>query len=62
MQITTSFAAYLQGRTPMEALTGDTPDISKYLDFGCYDRVWSKEDAGLGETKLGIFLGVYHHI
>ena len=29
---------------------------------GFYDRVWFKEDAGLGETKLGRFLGVSHHI
>ena len=27
MQITASFAADLQGRTPLEALTGETPDI-----------------------------------
>ena len=46
----------------MEALTGETPDISQYLDFGFYDWVWFKEDAGLGENKLGRFLGVSHHI
>ena len=62
MQITASFAADLQGRTPLEALTGETPDISQYLDFGFYDRVWFKEDAGLGETKLGRFLGVSHTV
>ena len=62
MQITASFAADLQKRTLMEALTGETPDISQYLDFGLYDRLWFKEDAGLGETKLGRFLGVSHHI
>jgi hypothetical protein len=62
MQITASFASNLQGRTPLEALTGETPDISQYLDFGFYDRVWFKEDAGLGEIKLGRFLGVSHHV
>lgn len=62
MQITASHAADLQGRTPLEALTGETPDISQYLDFGFYDRVWFKEDAGLGEVKLGRFLGVSHDI
>ena len=62
MQIMASFATDLQGRTPLEALTGETPDISQYLDFGFYDWVWFKEDAGLGETKLGRFLGVSHHI
>ena len=52
MQITASTAVKLQGRTPLELLTGETPVISDYLDFGWYDRVWYKEDAGLGETKI----------
>ena len=43
MQITASFAADLQGRTALEELNGETPDISQYLDFGFYDRVWFKE-------------------
>ena len=47
MQITASFAADLQGKIPPKALTGDTPDISQYLDFDFYDQVWFKEDAGL---------------
>ena len=62
MIITASFAADLQGRTLLEALNVEIPDISQYLDFGLYDRVWFKEDAVLGETKLGRFLGVSHHI
>ena len=62
MKITASFAANIQDRTPLEALTGETPDISQYLDFGFYDRVWFKEDVGLGETKLEIFLGVSHQV
>ena len=62
VQITASFAADLQVRSPLEALTGETPDISQYLDFGLYDWVWFKVDLGLGDTKLGRFLGVSHHI
>ena len=62
MQITASFAAYLKGRTPLEELTGETPDISQYLDFGLYNRIWFKEYAGLGETKLWRFLETSHHI
>ena len=46
----------------MEKLTGETPDISEYLDFGFYDLVWYKEDAGLGEIQLGRFLDVSHSI
>ena len=43
-------------------LTGETPNISEYLDFGWYDRFWHKEDAGLGETKLGRFLRLSHKV
>ena len=38
------------------------PDISQYLDFGFYERVCFKDDAGLGKTELGRFLGVSHHV
>ena len=62
MQMTTSFASNLQGRTPIEDLTGETPDISQYLDFGFYDRVWFKENTRLVETKLGRLLGVSHEM
>ena len=62
MQLTASHAGRLQGRTPLEYMTGETPDISEYLDFGWYDRVWFKEDAGLGETKIGRFLGPSHRV
>ena len=61
-KINSSFSSNLQVLTPLEALTGETPDISQYLDFGFYDIVWFEEDAGLGETKLGRFLGVSHHV
>ena len=62
MQITALFASNIQGRTSLKALTGETPDIHQYLDFGFYDRVWFKEDSGLGETNLEIFLGVSHQV
>lgn len=58
MQITATNAAGLDGRTPIEAITGETPDISEYLDFAWYDWVWFKENAGLGVPKLGRFLGI----
>ena len=62
MQITASFASDLQKRTPLEALKGETPDISQFLDFGFYERIWFREDSILGETKLGRFLGVSHSV
>jgi hypothetical protein len=52
----------LDGRTPMEQLTGETPDISEYLDFGFYDWVWYKDNAGLGENCIGRWLGVTHRV
>ena len=58
MKTTELFAADLHGRTPLDALTGETTDISQFLDFGFNNWVWFIEDAGLGETKLGRFLGV----
>jgi hypothetical protein len=62
MQRTTSSSIYSNGRTPIEIVTGEIPDISEYLDFGFYDRVFYKENTGLGETLLGRFLGVSHRV
>ena len=30
----------LNGRTPIEKVIGETPDISEYVDFDFYDLVW----------------------
>ena len=40
MQRTSTQAGGLIGRTPIESVTGETTDISEYLDFGFYDPVW----------------------
>ena len=37
---------------------GKSVAISERLAFSFYDYVWYKENAGLGETKLGRWLGV----
>ena len=52
----------LDGKCPLERVTGESIDISEYLDFGFYDWAWYKENAALGETKLGRWLGVSHRI
>ena len=39
-------------------VTGETPDISPYLEFGFYDRVWFRDNAGLGPQMPGCWLGV----
>jgi hypothetical protein len=52
----------LDGTTPMEQLTGETPNISEYLDFGFYDWIWYKDNAGLGENHIRRWLGVAHKV
>jgi hypothetical protein len=39
MSLTANSNFALEGQTPLEQLTGETPDISEYLDFGFYDWV-----------------------
>ncbi len=46
----------------MQEVTGETVDISEYLDFSFYDHVWYKENAGLGVTLIGRWLGVSHRV
>jgi hypothetical protein len=52
----------LNGQCPLKKITGESVHITEYLDFGFYDWVWFKENAGLGETKIGQWLGVSHPI
>jgi hypothetical protein len=52
----------LHGWTPLEEITGETLDISEYLDFGPYDWCWFKDNAGLGPAELGQWLGVSHKV
>ena len=47
----------------MEKLTGDTCDITEWLNFGFYDRVWFHDQPGeLEGPKPGRWLGVSHRI
>ena len=48
----------LNGRTPLEFVTGGTVDIYKYLDFEFHDRVWFKQYAGVRVIKIGRWIGV----
>jgi hypothetical protein len=52
MQRTSNTFFPLHERTPIEEVTGETLDISQYLDFGFYEFVWFKENAGLDENRL----------
>ena len=54
------------GRTGIEEITGDTPDISEWLDFDFYDLVWYWDAPHLALTeenpKMGRWLGVSHRV
>ena len=43
--ITSNLSRYSKGRTPLEIITGETPDISEYLDFAFYDWVYYRTNA-----------------
>ena len=60
--LTVSSSRYANGRTSIEMITGDTPDISEYIDFSFYDWLTYQSKAGLGELSLGRWLGVSHKI
>ena len=49
-----------QDMQPIELLTGETPDISEYLDFSFYDWVIFKTNVIIGDTEIGQYLGVLH--
>jgi hypothetical protein len=62
MQRASVEAGGLPGACPLEAVTGETTDVSECLDFGFYDHVSYKENAGLGMTAVGRLLGVSHRV
>ena len=60
--LTVSSSRYANGQTPLEIVTGETPDISEYTDFGFYDRVWFRSNGGIAEPQIGRWLGVSHKV
>ena len=60
--LTVSSSRYANGRTPLEIVTGETPDISEYTDFSFYDRVWFRSNGGITEPNIGRWLGVSHKV
>ena len=60
--LTVNSSRYSNGRTPIECITGDTPDLSEYIDFGFYDWVTYRQNAGLGKIEVGRWLGVSHRV
>jgi hypothetical protein len=62
MSLTLNSSFFLDGRTPMKQMTGETHNISEYLDFSFYEWVWYKDNAGLGEIRIGRWLGEAHRV
>ena len=60
--LSVSSSRYASGRTPLEYITVETPDISEYLDFTFYNWVNYHTNAGLGELEIGRWLGVSHRV
>ena len=54
----------LHGRTPYEIVTGNTPDISEWLEFEWYQPVWYYDSHSFpGDKRLvGRWLGVAHRV
>ena len=54
------------GQTGIEEVTGNTPDISEWLDFDFYDRVWwldtKKQSTTDNTITLGRWIGISHKI
>ena len=53
-------------RTGIEIVTGETPDISEWLDFKFYDRVWYYDQKNIeiddSGRRLARWLGVAHQV
>ena len=62
MQFTSTKAGGLKGRCLIEPVSGETADISEYLDFGFYNCCWYHDNAGLSQPLLGRWLGVSHRV
>ena len=57
-----NLSRHSNGRTPLEIITGEPPDITEYLDFDFYDWVLYRSNAGLGEVEIARWIGVSHRV
>ena len=60
--LTVNSSRYSNGTTPIECITGDTPDVSEYIDFGFYDWVMYQQNARLDKPEIGRWLGISHKV
>ena len=65
-EIQSILARGVDKRPGLEKLTGETIDISEWLDFDFYDRVWywdqKKMDMTEEQAKIGRWLGIAHRV
>ncbi len=54
----------LHGRTPWEKITGNTPDISEFLEFQWYEPIWYYEPTAFPEERrlIARWIGVAHRV
>ena len=62
MKSISTLAAGLRGACPLQEVTGETLEISKYLEFGLYYHVSYKENAGLAVTSIVRRIVVSHRV
>ena len=62
MQSNSTQSGSLRGVFPFKDVTGETPDISEYLDFGFYDHLSYRENSGLGMTDIRRWIEVSHRV
>ena len=60
--LSVSSSKYAKGRMSIEYISGETPDISEYVDFSFYDWVVFRNNAGVGPSQIGRWLGVSHKV
>jgi len=65
-EITNQTAHGPDARTPIEEVTGNTPDISEWLDFDFYDWCWYWQglthELTEDKVEIGRVLGVAHRV
>ena len=56
--LTHSFVGSIKGSIPLTNVTGETGNISEYLNFSFYDEVWQKDNVGTLPEELARQLGI----
>ena len=61
-KLSVSSSRCVSGRKLLEYITGETPNISEYLDFKFYDQFTYHANDILGELLLERWLDMYHKV